>query len=121
EREENPHERRTDQEIGDQIRIDAFSKLSPLDRLAEKLVDRLAARSHDALTPRGRELGVAMELAEETGQDPAAKRIGEEPDDLVDLVKQDGVDVFALQDVELGGEIVDRVRDELLLRAPAPV
>jgi hypothetical protein len=39
----------------------------------------------------------------------------------VDLVKQDRVDVFALEDVELGGEIVDRVGDQLLLRAPTPV
>jgi hypothetical protein len=36
-------------------------------------------------------------------------------------VEQDGVQVFALQHVELSGEIVDRVGDELFLRVPAPV
>ena len=50
--------------VGDQIGINALPKLSTLDSLPEKLVDRLAARPHDALAPGRRELGVAVKLAE---------------------------------------------------------
>ena len=78
-------------------------------------------RAHDPLGVDGRERRVALELAEEAGQDTAEERIGEDVRELVQALEQERAHVTFLLDVELGGELADRVGDQVLLRRPAPV
>src|SRR5688572_7136137 len=114
-------ERRAGEEVGDVLDVDVRAQFGALARLEQEVDDRSPAWVHDAFDIDTRERRVALKLAEDAGEDPTEERIGEEADEVVDVLEQARIGVAFLEHVEVGSELVERVGDQLLLRGPASV
>ena len=86
-------ERRAGEEVGDVLDVDVRAQLAALARLEQEVDDRSAAWVYDPLDVDTRERRVALKLAEDAGEDPSEERIGEEADEVVDVLEQARVDV----------------------------
>jgi hypothetical protein len=57
------------------VEIHVWAELASLTRLREPLEKRLTPRADDSFGVYGRELGIALELANDAGQEAAVQRI----------------------------------------------